>query len=66
MLHGLGKADNGVQRRAQFVAHVGQEFRLDAIGSFRGFLRYAAFDQRFSSRIRSTAPSRNILSARAN
>ena len=28
------------------MAHVGQEFRLDAIGGLRGFLRHPAFHQR--------------------
>ena len=30
--HHLGQPDDGVQRRAQFVAHIGQETRLGAIG----------------------------------
>ncbi len=46
VLHDVRKADDGVQRRAQFMAHIGQEFRLDAIGGFRGFLRHPAFHQR--------------------
>ncbi len=29
--HDLGEADDGVQRRAQFVAHVGEEFRFGEI-----------------------------------
>ena len=31
----LGKADDGVERRAQFVAHVGQELRLVLVGHFQ-------------------------------
>ena len=31
----VGKSDNGVQRRAQFMAHGGQERRFRAIGAFR-------------------------------
>ena len=31
-LHDLGKANDGVKRGAQFVAHIGQEFRFGAIG----------------------------------
>ena len=34
----LGKADDGVQRRAQLVAHVGEELALGAIGCFRRVL----------------------------
>ena len=30
--HDLGKADDGVERRAQFVAHIGEEFRLGLVG----------------------------------
>ncbi len=33
-----GHADDGVHRRADFVAHVGQEFRLGLVGVFRRFL----------------------------
>ena len=35
----LRKAQNGVQRRAQFVAHIGEEFRLGAAGGFGAFAR---------------------------
>ncbi len=31
-LHDLGKADDGVERRAQLVAHIGEEFRLGLVG----------------------------------
>ena len=31
-LHDLGEADDGVERRAQLVAHVGEEFRLGLVG----------------------------------
>ena len=34
VLHHFGKAHDGVQRRAQLVAHIGQEGRLGAIGIF--------------------------------
>ena len=34
LFHHLGEADDGVQRRAQFMAHIGQEFRLGAAGGF--------------------------------
>ena len=40
-LDDLGKAQDGVQGRAQFVAHAGQEFRLGMIGLL-GFLRHVA------------------------
>ena len=30
--HDLGEADDGVERRAQLVAHVGEEFRLGLVG----------------------------------
>ena len=30
--HDLGEADDGVERRAQLVAHVGEEFRLRLVG----------------------------------
>src|SRR5258708_1112676 len=36
--HDLGIADDGIQRRAQFVRHIRQELRLQSIGGFR-FLR---------------------------
>ena len=36
--HHLGKADDRIERRAQFVAHAGQEFRLGARGRLRPFL----------------------------
>ena len=32
-LHHLGEADDGVERRAQLVAHVGEEFGLGAVGA---------------------------------
>ncbi len=34
VLHDLGEADDGVQRRAQFVAHIGEEFGFGAVGAF--------------------------------
>ncbi|MGP0074653.1 MAG: hypothetical protein ACLPWF_22300 [Bryobacteraceae bacterium] len=34
----FGKTDNAVHRRADLVAHVGQEFALGAAGGFGGFL----------------------------
>ena len=36
--HQIGHAQNGVHRRADFVAHVRQEFALGAIGRFGQFL----------------------------
>ena len=30
--HDLGKADDGVERRAQLVAHIGEEFRFGLVG----------------------------------
>src|SRR5262245_62619925 len=40
-LHGdqLGETDDGVERRAQLVAHIGQERRLGAVGLFGRVLR---------------------------
>ena len=32
-LHHLGETDDGVERRAQLVAHVGEEFGLGAVGA---------------------------------
>jgi hypothetical protein len=32
--HHLGEADDGVERRSQLVAHVGEEFRLRAVRGF--------------------------------
>ena len=34
----LGKADNGIERGAQFMTHAGQELALGAIGGLRGIL----------------------------
>ncbi len=34
----LGQADNAIHRRADLVAHVGQEFALGAAGGFGGLL----------------------------
>ena len=31
-LHDLGETDDGVERRAQLVAHIGEEFRLGLVG----------------------------------
>jgi hypothetical protein len=31
-LHDLGEPDDGVERRAQLVAHIGEEFRLGLVG----------------------------------
>ena len=33
--HDIGEADDGVQRGAQFVAHIGEETRLRPAGRFR-------------------------------
>jgi hypothetical protein len=41
---GFGKADDGVERRAQLVAHVGQEFGLGAARHLRHFLGHAQAD----------------------
>ena len=38
--HHFGKTDNGVQRCAQFMAHVCQEARLGAVGGQRGVARF--------------------------
>ena len=50
VLDDLGKADDGVQRRPQLVAHVGEEHRLGAVGVFR---RSLAATRSFSMRLRS-------------
>jgi hypothetical protein len=34
VLHDLGEADDGVERRPQFVAHVGEELGFGAVGAF--------------------------------
>ena len=36
--HQLGEADDGVERRAQLMADIGEELRLGAIGRFGAFL----------------------------
>ena len=43
--HHVGKADDGVQRRAQLVAHIGEEFGLDPAGGFRRLLGAEIFHQ---------------------
>ena len=35
----VGEADDGIQRRADFVAHIGQEPALGDVRRFGGFLR---------------------------
>ena len=47
LAHDVGEADDGVQRRPQFVAHIGQEGRFGEICRFgavarRGRLEFAA------------------------
>src|SRR3546814_12481875 len=37
-LHDFREADDGVQRRAQLMAHVGQELRLGAVGELGALL----------------------------
>ena len=39
----VGEAENRIQGRTQFVAHVGQECRLGAIGRFRGIFGDSEF-----------------------
>ena len=39
----FGKADNGVERRAQLMAHIGEETRLGAAGGFRPLARVLEF-----------------------
>ena len=34
VFHDLGEADDGVQRRAQLVAHIGEELGFGAVGAF--------------------------------
>ena len=41
--HQPGEAQNGVERRPQFVAHVGQEGALGSVGRFGGFLGLLQF-----------------------
>ena len=41
--HQFGHADDGVHRRADLVAHVGQERALGPIGGLGGFFRHAQF-----------------------
>ena len=38
LLQHLAVADHGIERRAQFVTHVGHELALRAVGRFGGFL----------------------------
>ena len=42
-LHDLGKPDDGVERRAQLVAHIGEEFRLGLVRFFGAGLLLAVF-----------------------
>ena len=59
-LHHLGEAENGIERRAQFMAHLGEEARLGDIGGFRaharlvgdGFRLFELADQRVFFRAR--------------
>ena len=41
--HDLGEADDGVQRRAQFVAHIGEEFRFRLVGFLGAILFLRVF-----------------------
>ena len=43
VLHHLGKAENGVERRAQLMAHLGEEPRLGDVGGFRMAARLVGF-----------------------
>ena len=43
VLHHLGKAEDGVERRAQLVAHLGEEPRLRDVGGFRVTARLVGF-----------------------
>ncbi len=38
VLQDFRKAEDGVERRAELMGHVGQEFRLRPVGAFRAFL----------------------------
>jgi hypothetical protein len=50
--HDLGKADDGVQRRAQFVAHIGEEFGLGAVGVLGAGLLFGIFLREFGELLR--------------
>ncbi len=39
----VGEADDGIERRAQFVAHMCQELRLGAVGAFGGMMGLPQF-----------------------
>ena len=41
--HDFGKADDGVERRAQLVAHIGEEFRLGLVGFLGAVLLVGIF-----------------------
>ena len=41
--HDLGEADDGIQRRAQFVAHIGEEFGLRLVGFLGAILFLRVF-----------------------
>ena len=44
--HQLGKSDDGIERRAQFVAHIGEEFGFRLVGGLGlGLLVEVAFGQ---------------------
>ena len=48
-LHDLGEADDGVERRAQLVAHIGEEARLRLVGFFGAGLLVGVFLARSAS-----------------
>ena len=43
LVHDVGEADDGVERRAQLMAHIGQELALGMIGLFGSVLFLCLF-----------------------
>ena len=59
-LHHLGEAEDGVERRPQFVAHLGEELRLGDVGAFRAPPRVVGYQFRLFE----LADQRVLLGAR--
>ena len=56
-LHDLGEADDGVERRAQLVAHIGEEFRLRLVGFLGAVLLLGVALGEIARAVRSAAPA---------
>jgi hypothetical protein len=45
-MHQIGKSDYGIERRSQFVAHIGEEHGLGAACRFGGVARFGETESR--------------------